>query len=199
VINFPKELFCDHPALSAFLASAEGKHGLYFPAEVLHNSLNGIFCNLDAARTLFEGAGHRQAKEGAMMQADLLRILLLLSLSEPKEAVGEVGNIIPRVIEYLNDHLEREISLDKLAQKFFVSKYYLCHAFRKHTGVSVFTYLSTKRIAMAEQLLAKGEPATSVAYQVGFQNYSSFYRSFCKLKGRAPVYSHGGAKEGSKL
>ena len=123
-----------------------------------------------------------------MMQAELTKILLLLSVAVPKETMTDEETVITRVIEYLNLRLDREISLDELAQHFFVSKYYLCHAFRKHTGVSVFNYLNAKRIAKAQHLLEMGEPATSVAYQVGFRNYSSFYRTFCKLTGHAPMY-----------
>ena len=55
------------------------------------------------------------------------------------------------------------------------------------------TYITSKRIGMAQRLLQAGEPATEVAYQVGFHNYSSFYRAYCKQVGEPP--SHRRAKE----
>jgi AraC-like DNA-binding protein len=96
--------------------------------------------------------------------------------------------VVTRVIDHLNRNLTDELSLDALSQQFFVSKYYLCHAFRRQTGVSIFAYVNTKRIAMAQQLLANGEPATSVAYAVGYGTYSSFYRAFCKQTGHPPAH-----------
>ena len=168
--------------------TARGR-GVYFSALGLDGEVRSILENLEKSCAIFENSPARRAKEQAMLAADLTRVLLRLSLSEPERTDVSEDRVIARVIEYLNLHLEREISLDLLAQRFFVSKYYLCHAFRKHTGVSVLTYLNTKRIAMAQKMLENGEPANSVAYQVGFRNYSSFYRAFIKQTGHAPVYS----------
>lgn len=166
-----------------------GGRGVYFSKERMPDLIWQILEQANEMIRLFKGASHHHAKQNAMIRADLNRILLLLSLSEPEKGDEDSENMIARVIEYLNLHLENEISLEGLAQRFFVSKYYLCHAFRQHTGVPIFNYLNAKRIAMAQTLLQKGEPATSVAYQVGFRNYSSFYRTFCKVTGHAPVYS----------
>lgn len=162
--------------------------GLYFPKNAYDREICAIFANMDAMRARFDGQPGHRSRQNAITHADLMRILLLLSVSSPHQKSADGENVIARVIEYLNLSPEREVSLDELAQRFFVSKYYLCHAFRKRTGVSVFQYLNAKRIAMACRLLEKGEPATSVAYQVGFRNYSSFYRAYCKQTGAPPVH-----------
>jgi AraC-like DNA-binding protein len=82
---------------------------------------------------------------------------------------------------------DEKITLEQTAKRFFISKYYLCHLFRKHTGVTVLSYLNSKRIALAQHLIASGEPPTEVAYRVGFQDYSTFYRAYKKATGRAPT------------
>lgn len=164
------------------------EHGVYFPPYSFDGSVRQVIANLEGVRELFKGTPNHRAKRSALVHADLTRSLLLLSLSEPERVSVEDGNVIPRVIDHLNLNLDKEVSLDELSQQFFISKYYLCHAFRKYTGVTLFQYLSVKRIAMAQHLLELGEPATSVAYAVGFRNYSSFYRTFCKVTGHAPVY-----------
>ena len=135
-----------------------------------------------------------EKKEESFVRLTLSRALLLLSISKPQEPVIKQENLIAGVIEYLNMHINHKISLDELAQRFFVSKYYLCHSFRKHTGISIFNYIKTKRVAMAQQLLANGEPASSVAYQVGFSDYSSFYRTYCNLVGSPPVHKREGER-----
>ena len=161
--------------------------GVYIASANISEAVQSTISGLDEVSRLFADTSMRNARD-ALLVTELNRILLLLSLAKREEVAEPGDELIPRVIAYLNLHIERPISLDRLAQRFFVSKYYLCHAFRRQTGISIFTYIHTKRIAMAQQLLENGEPATSVAYQVGFQNYSSFYRTFCKLTGHAPVY-----------
>lgn len=189
VINFDGDVPLDAAADLPMLKGArDHAHGVYFDTEAISERVRAEFAEMDAARTLFRDSPDRIAKEETMIRMSLSRILLLLSLAKPSATMAHEENIVTRVIEFLNLHLTAAFSLDKLAQQFFVSKYYLCHAFRKQTGISVFTYITTKRIAMAQQLLANGEPATAVAYQVGFSNYSSFYRAYCKQTGQAPAY-----------
>ena len=68
-----------------------------------------------------------------------------------------------------------------------MSKFYLCRAFKEYAGISLFSYITAKRIVMADQLIERGEPATDVAYKVGFGSYSSFYRAYVKQNGHPPV------------
>ena len=145
-----------------------------------------------ACVSMFSAVKHRESKEETYLMALLTKVILLLSLQEAETATSQDENLIARVIEYLGEHLSEDLSLDDVANRFFVSKYYLCRAFRKHTGASVFGYLNAKRIALAQTLLSNGEPATAVAYQVGFRNYSSFYRTYCKITGNAPAHRQGG-------
>lgn len=92
-----------------------------------------------------------------------------------------------RVVRYLNDHLTKELSLDNLAKRFFVSKYYLCRVFKKHNGISIHGYINQKRVMYAKQLIESGETASGAAYRVGFCDYSAFYRAYVKIVGKAPT------------
>ncbi len=175
--------------LSILNGSGKYKNGVCFPTGSVSNEMKRTFAEMEqACSTLFTEVRHRDSKEETYLMALLTKVILLLSLKESETAASQDENLIARVMEYLGEHLTEDLSLDEIASRFFVSKYYLCHAFRKHTGTSVFGYLNVKRIAMAQTLLSNGEPATSVAYRVGFRNYSSFYRSYCKETGNAPVH-----------
>ena len=189
VFHFELSALIDSAAFLSILknGSAAG-HGIYFPAESLSDTVRAIFSELDTACEMFAESSHRAAREETMLRANLTRLLFFLWKAKPETAVSDDETVVARVIDYINQNLTEEISLDVLAQRFFVSKYYLCHAFRRQTGVSIFTYVNTKRIAMAQQLLASGEPATSVAYAVGYGTYSSFYRAFCKQTGHPPAH-----------
>lgn len=189
VINFKLSALVDSAAFLSILNSGTGAgHGIYFPAGSLSETVLSVFSELDVACEMFDGSSHRAAHEETMLRAELTRLLFLLSRAKPETVSSDGETIVTRVIDHINRNLTCELSLDELAQQFFVSKYYLCHAFRRQTGVSVFTYINTKRIAMAQQLLANGEPATAVASTVGYSTYSSFYRAFCKQTGHPPAH-----------
>lgn len=185
VFHFERDALLDAAGDVSMISDYQkSTNGVYFDKEGICKEIEATFEELNNYSQKFED----KVAEEAYIRLSLSRVLLLLSLSKPREMLVKQENLIASVIEYLNLHINKKISLDALAQHFFVSKYYLCHSFRKHTGVSVFSYIKTKRIAMAQQLLANGEPAASVAYQIGFSDYSSFYRTYCNLVGSPPVH-----------
>ena len=91
-----------------------------------------------------------------------------------------------RVIFYVNDNLTEDLSLDKIARHLFVTKHYLCRAFKAQTGLSVHSYITKKRMILASSMIASGELPSQVAYSVGFGDYSTFYRAYVKYNGCAP-------------
>lgn len=93
-----------------------------------------------------------------------------------------------RIIQYLNQNIETNISLDDICQKFYISKSQLCKIFRESTGVTVKQYLNAKRLVRAKQRIDGGELPTHVYLQCGFNDYSSFYRAYVKYFGAAPTH-----------
>ncbi len=126
-------------------------------------------------------------EEGVLLaRLRISELLLLLSgvRSHPGDRLDD--RLGARVLHYLNDNLREQIRLDELAKHFFVSKYYLCRAFKEQNGISIHGYLNRKRIILAKQLIDGGETAARAAYRVGFGDYSSFFRAYKKMIGRAP-------------
>ena len=122
----------------------------------------------------------------------LSEIIMLLSFNEEAVSDIEKGELGARVIKYLNENIDRDLSLDYIAQRFFVSKYYLCRAFKKHNGISVHGYINKKRVLYAKALIEGGAAAADAAYKVGFGDYSAFYRAYVKQLGTSPTEaSHG--------
>ncbi|MBE6644708.1 MAG: helix-turn-helix domain-containing protein [Ruminococcaceae bacterium] len=155
--------------------------GCYYAADALSPSIVSIFERFEYADSLPE-------KEGREFRRLLTsEIVLLLSVATRESIPRDERELGARVIKYLNEHIEKDVSLDKLAKKFFVSKYYLCRAFKKHNGISVHGYINQKRVMYAKQLIESGETASSAAYRVGFGDYSAFYRAYVKIIGRAPT------------
>lgn len=91
------------------------------------------------------------------------------------------------VTNYINQHITENITLDALCEKFYVSKVHLNRIFTKSIGTTVFEYIAYKRIALARQLLENGVPAKEAAAQVGYNDYSTFFRAYKKIIGSAPT------------
>lgn len=88
--------------------------------------------------------------------------------------------------QYINDHYAEPLSLDGLAERFFVSKYHLLHDFNHNTGTSVYHYIIQRRLEVARQLLLEGTAPNDVYQQCGFGDYANFYRAFRSAYGVSP-------------
>ena len=91
------------------------------------------------------------------------------------------------VLHYLNEHLTEPLSIDDIAARFYLSRYYLMHTFKEETGYSIGNYLSTKRLLLARELILSGKPVTEACYECGFRNYSTFFRAYKKCFGKSPT------------
>ena len=108
------------------------------------------------------------------------------SLPMPQRASVPAPSVAKQVAGYLNEHFTERITLDGLAERYFISKSHLNLTFRKTVGMTVMDYLIRKRVAYARQLLGNGLPATQAAAAAGFGDYTSFYRNYVKRFGHAP-------------
>ena len=98
----------------------------------------------------------------------------------------EEKSLCQNLISYIEGHLDEELTLDSLAQHFYVSKYHIAHIFKANLGLSIHQYILKKRLAMCRDSII-GHTEISEAYSLcGFKDYSSFYRSFKKEYGMSP-------------
>ena len=90
------------------------------------------------------------------------------------------------LIEYINDHLTEPISIDHLAEKFFLSKFYMMRMFHADTGYTIHNYITEKRLHLARELIRTGCNASEACYNCGYQDYSAFARAYKKRFGHPP-------------
>lgn len=187
VLNFTEQSVIEGArSLLAGLCTSEGCG--FYSAAALRPPLLSAFERFTLA------AGFSEEKRATYMQTLLTELVILLSSTHPDE-IADNAELGARVIRYLNANIEGGIlTLDNIARHFFVSKYYLCRAFKKHNGISIHGYLTQKRVLRAKQMIESGETAASAAYRVGFGDYSTFYRAYVKVTGDSPVAGRKGGK-----
>lgn len=93
---------------------------------------------------------------------------------------------VNELIAFINDNLTEDLSLDYLANEFFISKYYLSRKFKEFTGLSLYQYIMKKRLLLARDMLQNGTSVMNACYLCGFNDYSNFFQAFKREFGDAP-------------
>ena len=187
MINFDYNIPKWDANFKAMLKSNDpGAVGVYYSEKSLGGSIGSAFSMLDTIHDRLLPSGADVSKIQLMFETVITQVLLLLASGEEAESSVPVNKTVFEIIEYVNENLTSDISLDSIADKFYVSKYHLCRTFMKFAGVSLFSYINAKRIALAQSLIGAGEHPTDVSYKVGFSDYSTFYRAYKKQTGHSP-------------
>ena len=163
------------------MTAGEYNHGHFYRPGILPEDVLSTFDRFAVSDKLED-----EARE-MFMQAVLTELLVLLSSVEGESMVDTDEELGARVARYINLNIERNVSLDRLAKRFFVSKYYLCRAFKSYCGTSPHAYINQKRIIHAKGLIESGMTASGAAERVGFGDYSAFYRAYVKIVGKSPT------------
>jgi AraC-like DNA-binding protein len=95
---------------------------------------------------------------------------------------------IADMLSYVNNHLTEDIDIDRMSQELHISKYYMCHLFKKLTHYTIMQYVVEKRILLAKKYLHLSDKSVSqIASEVGFSSFSLFSRTFKKITGFKPL------------
>ena len=115
---------------------------------------------------------------------------------------GEIGGLpwsrLRRVTEYIEEHLDRDLTLAELGAVVYMSPYHFARLFRCSTGVPPHRFVVGKRIDCAITLLVARELSIAqIARMVGFRSPSHFTTVFGRVTGLAPkVYRAGHLRDG---
>ena len=140
-----------------------------------------------------EGVREAEAAQfgwNSIVTANTIRILIQLLRAEQntpvKPLVAEEPELLDQVLSYVEDHLAEKITLTDIAHTFYVSESTISQTFRKKMGISFYRCVTQRRLIAAKKMIENGTGLEATAEQVGFSDYSSFFRAFKQEYGIAP-------------
>jgi AraC family transcriptional regulator len=110
-------------------------------------------------------------------------------------------NELNNVIDYIEDHLTGDLSLEIISKYAGVSDYHFRKIFFYLSGLTLSEYIKNRKLSEANKDLLHGEKVTDVALKYGYQSMDGFTRAFKKWSGFLPsdVIKKGISKSFPKL
>ena len=170
--------------LTTFTSRKSGKNN-YIPREMLEKT--SFFDVLSKMENIVsQPADYTDIYLHTLFIQLLIELNNASSLSDIQDYPRLSNEKIRRILSYINDNLTEELSLDLIAEEFFMSKSNLCHLFKNTTGFSVKQYITYRRLALAQQYMADGLSTLDASVAAGFNDYSNFYKTFKKFMCKPP-------------
>ena len=188
-IQFAKEL-ADYPML--------GKRIVAPIRQLLQDSENGLSFEGPEQESIKKKIISLTRMQGFQSVTTFLNILSDMANANRKRLVSglfesDLGSSsksrrIAKVCEYIEQNLDKELSLSDVAALVNMSESAFSHFFKKRTGLTYINYVNNQRIAKACTLLSDTTlSASEICYDCGFNNKSNFIRIFRKKKNMTPI------------
>ena len=140
-------------------------------------------------RGVHEAAQQAPGWEYAVLGNTIQLLVHLYRAVLDKDAMSpraEKPELLDRVLSYVESRLSQKITLTDVARHFFVSESTISQTFRNKMGVSFYRCVTQRRLIAAKLLIAEGMLLEFAGQQVGFSDYSTFYRAFKQEYGISP-------------
>ena len=122
----------------------------------------------------------------AVVKSTIIEMIYIINSLNITPTNDTKNTLIKSIIDYINENFKEDFSLDNLSNVFYISKHHLCRIFKKETNMSVYNYITLKRLSYVQKLKSEGFMITQASQMAGFKNYSSFYRAHLKFHNQNP-------------
>ncbi len=143
-------------------------------------SVVSIFSNLDEYFVSYSN------EETEILFRSEIQKLLVFLLNDKEEISGEYDENIAKIVEWIDEHIEEPITLERISTTFHYSPSQICNAFKRSMKISIMKMIKTKKLIAARKAIESGEKKNEVALRYSFENYSTFYRLYVKTFGESP-------------
>jgi AraC family transcriptional regulator len=107
--------------------------------------------------------------------------------AEQEQRCGLPARMLKSIEEYIDAHLEKDLSVEELASHLRISPSYFARSFRSSVGLAPHAYVMRRRLLRAQELLASTDlPLIDIALATGFADQSHFSRRFHQMTGVPP-------------
>lgn len=127
----------------------------------------------------YEQLYYRYGTAEAMID-DLILMTLDIFMNRNESDISRISNHkVKEIMLYIRNHFNQEISIQQLANQFFLSPNYLCQLFKKEVGETIIEHISRLRIEYACKMLIETNLSIyQIGEKCGFQDYFYFTRIF---------------------
>ena len=116
----------------------------------------------------------------------IIRKIISLIRSVSVDEVDEIP-IVQRVKSIIQEHVIDDITLREIADKVGISQYYLCHLFKKATGLTIIDYKNEMKLTKAKDMLINSDKKIGdISFECGFGSESYFSRTFMASENISP-------------
>jgi AraC-like DNA-binding protein len=98
------------------------------------------------------------------------------------------GDTISLAKKYIIDNYKDKITIESLSSLFFINPFTFIRNFKKHLGISPYSFIINTRINKAQILLENSIlPINEIALEIGFNDVNCFIRNFRSIVGITPL------------
>ncbi|MBP5694327.1 MAG: helix-turn-helix transcriptional regulator [Bacilli bacterium] len=120
-----------------------------------------------------------------LFSSKLIEIIVNLSKIDNSKFVTN-DPMISSIITFIESHIKEHLTLDMISRNLNYSTSYIAKEFKRKMHSSIMSYIRSKKIILARTQIIYGENPTKVAEEYGFDDYTTFYRTYIKLIGTPP-------------
>lgn len=190
--NYKRHVFYLYPdafdgfgcgSLVSFLKDASKGIAVFSPIDKKRSMIFSLLHQLSQALEQEENPNYQAFAKGLILQ-------IFFYIGESNSTFLDCGTALPDNLLAIKQYIEQNFieisSVKEVADHFFYSREYVSRFFRQHFNTTVSNYIKSLRIAYSQRLIEQGCPISEACYQSGFENMSTFIRTFRNISGMTP-------------